>query len=143
MKDLKRFLVSDLYHACCGDTLVVNAASYDAALSKLAAETLRADTAESELKELREEFHLVSEDLDHAKRNSSAFEDQMGNLQVSNGKLRDRLAAAEQRVSELSADNQQLRKLLNQTLAALNPTAKLAKSIRAALNPKPEAGSHE
>jgi len=53
------------------------------------------------------------------------------------------LADAEQRIAELSADNQQLRKLLEQTLAALNPTAKLSKSIRAALNPKPEAGSHE
>lgn len=54
-----------------------------------------------------------------------------------------KLHDAEQRIAELSADNQLLRKLLEQTLAALNPSAKLSKSIRAALNPKTKAGSHE
>jgi hypothetical protein len=86
------------------------------------AQRLRADTAEAELERaecMRESYKIDA------------------------GIYREKLAAAEQRIAELSADNQQLRKLLEQTLAALNPTAKLSKSIRAALNPKPEAGSHD
>ncbi|WP_092347597.1 hypothetical protein [Pseudomonas sp. NFACC05-1] len=47
------------------------------------------------------------------------------------------------RIAELSADNQHLRKLLEQTLAAVNPTKRLAKAMRAALNPTAEAASHE
>ena len=41
-----------------------------------------------------------------------------------------RLTAAEQRNAEASASVQLAAKLLDQTLAALNPTAKLAKNIR-------------
>lgn len=86
------------------------------------AQRLRADTAEAE-----------------SARKDGVIED----LMQSNGDMTTCLAAAEQRIAELSAENQQLRKLLEQTLAALNPTAKLSKSIRAALNPNPEAESHE
>lgn len=45
------------------------------------------------------------------------------------------------RIAELSADSQHLRKLLGQALAAVNPTKRLAKDIRAALNPTAEAES--
>lgn len=44
--------------------------------------------------------------------------------------LKERLTAAEQRNAEVSASVQLAAKLLDQTLAALNPTAKLAKNIR-------------
>ncbi|ROO33427.1 hypothetical protein [Pseudomonas sp. 7SR1] len=47
------------------------------------------------------------------------------------------------RIAELSADSQHLRKLLGQALSAVNPTKRLAKDIRAALNPTAEAASHE
>ncbi|MCU7217827.1 hypothetical protein [Pseudomonas sp. VE 196-7] len=52
--------------------------------------------------------------------------------------LQDRLTVVEQRIAELSAKNQQLSQLLGQTLAALNPTARLAKEIKVALNLKTE-----
>ena len=83
------------------------------------AQRLRADTAEAELERFR--------------RSRNAMLTQVMNE-------RD---VAEQRIAEMSANNQQLRKLLEQTLASLNPTAKLSKSIRAAINPNPEAESHE
>lgn len=94
----------------------------DAARNRLDAQRLRADTAEAE-----------------SARKDQVIEDMV----ESNCDMTTCLAAAEQRIAELSADSQQLRKLLEQTLAALNPTAKLSKSIRAALNPNPEAESHE
>lgn len=81
------------------------------------AQRLRADTAEARVK-------TAEHDLEFFKAGK--------NEQF------DRAEAAEQRIAELSADNQNLRKLLEQTLSALNPTAKLSKSIRAALNPNPE-----
>lgn len=90
------------------------------------AQRLRADTAEAEVSRLREAATLA------AKVGAPNFHS-----------MKRELAAAEQRIAELSADNQQLRKLLEQALAALNPSAKLSKSIRAALNPNPEAKSHE
>jgi len=86
------------------------------------AQRLRADTAEAD-----------------SIRKDGVIED----LMQSNSDMTTCLADAEQCIAELSADNQLLRKLLEQTLAALNPTAKLSKSIRAALNRKPEAGSHD
>lgn len=71
------------------------------------AQRLRADTSEADLQEVCKTVEAVTASL----------------------------VAAEQRIAELSANNQQLRKLLEQTLAALNPTAKLSKSIRDAINP--------
>lgn len=128
MDDVKRYLVgadeSDLC-GCGASYSIKETESPDGdwvSASDFDAQRLRADTAEAELERaecMRESYKIDA------------------------GIYREKLAAAEQRIAELSADNQQLRKLLEQTLAALNPTAKLSKSIRAALNPNPEAGSHE
>lgn len=50
--------------------------------------------------ELQGELLLVSEERDHAKRNSSAFEESMGDLQVKNGKLADELAALREELAQ-------------------------------------------
>jgi regulator of replication initiation timing len=78
-----------------------------------------------ELTDLGEELQLTAEERDHAKRNSSAFEDRMGDLQVENGKLRDRLnlneSAGEHVESHLEQQADILRierDALNQRLAA-------------------------
>lgn len=89
---------------------------------QLDVQRLRADTAEAERDAMRTSKEAVEFNLNKVDR---------------------ALLAAEQRIAELSANNQQLRKLLGQTLAALNPTKALSKSIRAALNHNPEAESND
>lgn len=87
-------------------------------------ERLRADTAEAELAKLRYKAELYDE----------VWADATGRGYANVTMALCALTAAEQRIAELSADNQQLRKLLEQTLAALNPTKTLSKSISAALS---------
>lgn len=115
------------------------------------AQRLRADTAEAEsvashqrearlqemVNDLSDDLHLTAEERDHAKRNSSAFEERMGVLQVANGKLQEKLAAAEQRIAELKG-------LLRSASEELHDfiTGSLLDRIDAALNPNPEAESH-
>jgi hypothetical protein len=96
---------------------MVRASEFDAAQSELATLREELDTSKrnehnSEVaykaaiekqEELREDFDIVSEERDNAKRNASAFEERMGNLQVENGELQQRLTAAEQRNAELEA----------------------------------------
>lgn len=53
---------------------------------------------------LEEELGFLSEDLNHAKRNCSAFEERMGDFQVENGKLREQIAELQARVAELEKD---------------------------------------
>lgn len=93
------------------------------------AQRLRADTAEAE---------LVSANAD-----KEAYAQNAIDLRSSLDAVTLNLKRADNLISARTSENQQLRKLLEQTLAALNPTAKLSKSIRAALNPNPEAESHE
>lgn len=100
------------------------------------AQRLRADTAEAELVSANSDKEAYAQNAIDLRKQVDLWKGRTTNLTHE-------LAAAEQRIAELSADNQQLRKLLGQTLAALNPTAKLSKSILAALNPNPEAESDE
>lgn len=114
------------------------------------AQRLRADTAEAEsaashqrearlqemVNDLSDELHMTAEERDHAKRNSSAFEERMGDLQVANGKLQDKLAAAEQRITKIE-------NLLRQAKGYGGLTPKWHDAVDAALNPNPEAESHE
>jgi len=95
----------------------------------LQGQRLRADTAEAELAKANKSADTYLAAWEKCAEFRDASED--------------KVKAAERRIAELSANNQQLSKLLGQALAALNPTARLAKEIKAALNPKPEAGSHE
>lgn len=44
-----------------------------------------------EIEQLHEEMTILAEERNNARRNSSAFENRMGDLQVNNGKLRDHL----------------------------------------------------
>lgn len=102
---------------------------------QLDAQRLRADTAEAYAKGVSKSFDDLSAIVGYStERLGQTGESPMDCAE----QIVRKLAAAEQLIADLSADNQQLRKLLEQTLAALNPTAKLSKSIRAALNPKPE-----
>lgn len=99
------------------------------------AQRLRADTAEAERDGAMAANAVLREEVRTERLRADAA--------VGDANEAERmLSAAEQRIAEISANNQQLRKLLEQTLAALNPTAKLSKSIRAALNPNPEVESH-
>lgn len=93
------------------------------------AQRLRADTAEAE---------RVSANAD-----KEAYAQNAIDLHTSLDAVTLNLKRADNLISARTSENQQLRKLLEQTLAALSPTAKLSKSIRAALNPNPEAESHE
>jgi hypothetical protein len=92
-------------------------------------ERLRADTAGAE---------LVSANAD-----KEAYAQNAIDLRTSLDATTLNLKRADNLISVRTSENQQLRKLLEQTLEVLNPTAKLSKSIRAALNPNPEAESHE
>lgn len=70
----------------------------------------------AERDDLREELYFTIEERDHAKRNSSAFEERVGQLQVENGNLK-------QRILELTTDRDTLREALN----ALRPQPKVLK----------------
>lgn len=100
---------------------VVYASAYDAALSKLAAENLRAEMAEAE--------------LDSWKETAATFEDFYRKTEAEK-------EGAEQRVSGLLDLLHEVQKAARkQAWAHGYPT--LFANGDAALNPKPEAGSHE
>lgn len=99
-----------------------------------------AEALRDELMALATERDSLKAQLEQSIAQRRQFADEVnGRLTV----LDERTDALEQRNAELSAKNQQLSKLLQQTLAALNPTARLAKEIKAALNPEPEAERHD
>lgn len=90
--------------------------------NKLAAETLRADTAEATVAERDEALALKQRDLIEAQTAVAGWARKH--------------AAAEQRVSEL-------KELLQDLFNQCELTLYFDRRIEAALNPKPEAGSHE
>jgi chromosome segregation ATPase len=116
VSEVRVYCVNDLYHSMQGNAYVVCADAYTAAQSELAAlreelTTSKRNEHNSEVAykaaiekqaELREDFGIVSEERDRAGRNASAFEERMGELQVENGKLQQRLTAAEQRNALMS-----------------------------------------
>lgn len=104
------------------------------------AQRLRADTAEAELEDVIDELRVTVEDRDNAKRNSSAFEERMGDLQVANGKLQDKLAVAEQRIAEAKAI---LEIIYDDPEMLCAVTMEVARRTREFLNPNPEAESHD
>lgn len=63
--------------------------------------TAERDAARGRLNELLEDFQLMSDQCDRRGVQASAFEERMGDLQVMNGKLQQRLTAADERVGVL------------------------------------------
>lgn len=130
-----KMVLEDDYDATC-HAAEVYFGSWKRTEQELDAQRLRADTAEAELEDVIDELRVTVEDRDNAKRNSSAFEERMGDLQVANGKLQDKLAAAEQRIAELKSVFERM--LEDDDM----PVHWFAQRIDAALNPNPEAESH-
>lgn len=65
--------------------------------------TAERDGLQVRVNELREDFNELSEQSERRGRQSSAFEDRMGDLQAQNGKLQDRLTESQQREARLQA----------------------------------------
>lgn len=86
--------------------------------------------------------YVLATDFDRVTAERDDLQQRLNTADELNDSLRDRknsIVALQKQVAELTAKNQLLSKLLEQTLAALNPKARLAKSIKAALNPTTEA----
>lgn len=92
---------------------------------------------------LSADFDRVTAEREALQLMLNDLEEQITSLEQRRHAEQQACQAAGRRVEELAAENQQLRKLLGQALAAVNPTKRLAKNIRAALNPTAEAVSHD
>lgn len=139
MSEVKRFKASDLHVACCGDTIVVNAEDFDArdhaaevyfgswkrTEQELDAQRLRADTAEAERNQLLNDPNSV-------------FKKMCDMALKQRDEAMSKLAAAEQRIASHEST---LRHFAN--CADVRQVGTSAMAYVAALNPSPEAESHE
>ncbi|MNF95871.1 hypothetical protein D3C84_786400 [compost metagenome] len=155
MSDAKRFKVADLYHSCNQDTIVVNADQYDAAQSQLAA--LRGELAK--VIEDRARFpdrpdfigHMIGSHIGNLKAGKESSDNYAR-------KWYDRMTVAEQRLADAErrnavADIESAAKVLASCMdypwehMPENGRALMRKHakdvIDAALNPNPEAASHD
>lgn len=154
MKDVKATLAGDIKTAKESlkpenqRTYPVGTSALDAALSKLAAETLRADTAEADLRTERLRADAAVGDANDAERELAAAEQRIAELTKSFDKFRDVVRGCERLASQYSPcidavdegggdDNE------DPTLAIFHRLYYAMFDADAALNPKPEAGSHE
>lgn len=78
------------------------------------------DTALAHQNELREDLQELEARSDSRGRQSSEFESRMGNLQVENGKLNDRLATADERANLLARDAARYRWLRERDLNSIS-----------------------
>lgn len=89
MSEVQRFWSHEASNIRC-----VRETDFDRVTAELDAALVRVD-------ELREDFNELSEQSERRGRQSSEFEDRMGDLQIQNGKLQDRLTESHQREARL------------------------------------------
>ena len=100
--------------------------------SELHAQRLRADTAEAEVDSLLEENKILEKANAH-----------FGNYVLENRDLVAKLAAAEQRIATITSTMSRAIEWFDDGVGRSIEEFQMLQEMRAALNPKPEAGSHD